>query len=158
MCLSIYFFSFVLFNFLDADLFIYKFFFISMCFIIRSFWMRMCVLIINYPSFSLSLILFVTNKLDYSKRFIIQYICLTFRVYIHFHFNSVEIWEMNKEGRVKEFSLKDLHFNIIVVTIWHGTQEVFWGFWETKFEFLFLFRLHYTLQHGMGILSVCAHF
>ena len=88
-------------------------------------------------------------------------IFLSFRGYIQFHSNSSEIWERKKERKRESLLWKigvlQIHWIFDVTLTWF--QNVyFWRNLRDKIWKSLHFRLPYTLQHRMDILSVCSHF
>ena len=98
-----------------------------------------------------------------SLQFSIINIFLIFRRQKQFHSNSSEIWERKKERKRERVCFERLESHKFIGIFWCGFDLVSqWvgcgGIWEMKFENLFYFRLHYTLQQRRGVLSVCGHF
>ena len=69
-------------------------------------------------------------------------------------------WERNflSENNFFFFGVSQIHWDILV-WLWLGfSVGMFFGNLRGEIWKSLYFRLHYTLQHGMGILSVCGHF
>ena len=127
----------------------------------------LCVLL---GSTSQCILTFFSQNLDnycvfsmISLQFSMVNIFLSFRRYIQFHSNSSEIWERKKERKRERVCFERLESHKFIGIFWCDfdlvSQRVcFLGNLRDEFWKSLYFRLHYTMQHGMGILSVCGHF